>query len=227
MIQGNSALWRAKVLAWDPAECVLLKDNLHFPQDESDTALAEDDEGTDTDTDTDKNAQRKPHAIKEAATAVGKTLDKIARTPGFRGWEAILVRELALQQNWYQGRYTHEMTLTLNRNIKPVLLNWPILIVVDDSSRVFSIDLFKVRQDRQGVIPVLDTKYTNVFQPQTYGTVSCVAWDSTEHSRIQSQARHCGKRDASGASSNGTSDAMEDDLEEETSYNLALGGYLR
>ncbi|KAG0056277.1 hypothetical protein BGZ83_005832 [Gryganskiella cystojenkinii] len=231
MIQGDSALWRAKVQAWDAAECLLLKDNVD--DDEEEEHVTEDSE--EQDKENEKGQGSRDDLTATTAITTGQRLDRIANTSGFRGWEATLVRELALQHNWYQGQYTHETTLTLNRNIKPVLLNWPILIVVDDFSRVFSIDLLKVREGRHAVIPVWDTNYTNMFQPQAYGAISCVAWDSTRPGKSSTRrgAKKTNKslemeplsiKDEEGTDA--TKEVTESE-QETPSYPLALGGYLR
>ncbi|KAG0259196.1 hypothetical protein BG011_002786, partial [Mortierella polycephala] len=132
-------------------------------------------------------------------------LKTIANQPGFMGWEAALVQELALKQNWRRGRYVYEMTITLTRNIKPTLLAWPMLILVDDWPRVYKISLETLRRDRYQVIPIGNERYSKVMELQGHGTVSCIAWDNS-----------CA----------GTS-ALEEEDEEDMSLPLALGGYMR
>ncbi|KAG0002505.1 hypothetical protein BGZ65_002575 [Modicella reniformis] len=117
LIRGDSSLWKAKILTLNPAECFLLKDlgtSIHTPV----------------------------QALRDTvADSRESMLDRIAQQPGFIGWEAALVRELALKHNWRRGRYMYEMTVKLQKSIKPTLLAWPYLFMADDSSKLYKISL--------------------------------------------------------------------------------------
>ncbi|KAF9361584.1 hypothetical protein BGX26_001589 [Mortierella sp. AD094] len=119
-----------------------------------------------------------------------------------------MMQELALKQNWRRGRYAYEMTVTLTKNIKPTILAWPFLILVDEWLKLYKISLKDVRRDRYRVIPIGDKDYAKVMDLQEYGSVSCVAWDSFSFAT-------------------GLSDLVEEHSQDESFFPLALGGFLR
>ncbi|KAK3815269.1 MAG: hypothetical protein J3Q66DRAFT_344161 [Benniella sp.] len=165
MIRGDGSLWKAKVITWNPAECLLLKDRHHQWNQHTASTLTLAHSQDDT----------TGQATKENKESM---LDRMARQPEFIGWEASLVRELALKHNWRRGRYVYDMTVTLARNIKPTLLAWPFLFLVDDWPRLYKVSMDTVRQDGIRKIPMNDGRYTQAMDLQDHGTVSCMAWDS-------------------------------------------------
>ncbi|KAF9282483.1 hypothetical protein BGZ68_005949 [Mortierella alpina] len=164
MIRSNTRLWRSKMRHWNVAECFLLKEY----QEERRAALISKSQ--------DPQSPREGPSFDEEQESI---LDKIESRPDFLGWESALVQELALNQNWRWGRSVHDMTVTLSRNIKPALLAWPLLILVDDWPRVYKVSLDRVRKDAQKVIVVNNDRHTEAMDLQGHGAVRCIAWDTS------------------------------------------------
>lgn len=192
MIRNDSSLWKTKIMAWNPAECMLLRDEQHHH-------LGQHVASTFTPI-PDTEAQDVHNTIEQQVSDnTESTLDRIAQQPGFIGWEAAMIRELALKHNWRRGLYVHEMNIRLRRNIKPILLEWPFLFLVDDWPRLFKVSVAAARQDSCKEIPMDNDQYIKAMDLRDHGTVSCMAWDSAS------------------------------DLErtEDTALPLVIGGYLR
>ncbi|KAF9962116.1 hypothetical protein BGZ72_010006, partial [Mortierella alpina] len=162
MIRNNTGLWRSKLRDWNAAECFLLKDY----QEESRATLFSNIQ--------EPLSSRGGPSFDEEQESL---LDKIEGRPDFLGWESALVQELALKQNWRWGRSVHDMTVDLSTNIKPVLLAWPLLILVDDWPRVYKISLDRVRKDGHRVILIDNDRHTKAMDLREHGAVSCIAWD--------------------------------------------------
>jgi hypothetical protein len=199
IIQNNDALWRAKVRDWDPAECTLLKDamdyRLLFPR---------------------ASYQHLPtmhESLNEypPLAELDSLLNRIESRPGFIGWKEAVVQELVLKQNWKWGRYVHQLTTSLTMDVKPVLLAWPWLILVDNWPRVHKISLDGYRGVRYQEFPQENGRYYQVMEvPRGHGSVSCIAWDSTALTVSRASLL-----------------AETNDSEERQLLPLALGSYLR
>ncbi|KAF9117059.1 hypothetical protein BGX27_005609 [Mortierella sp. AM989] len=222
MIKSDTGLWKAKIQAWNPAECSLLKDNyplaqcrLLGAQMSSMSAEVMEEQAFDQGSLPVKTTKRSVGGDGDGDGEGGGTeretiLDSIASQHGFVGWETALIQELALKRNWKHGRYAYEMTVTLTRNIKPIVLAWPYLILVDDWPKLYKISLMDVRRDRYRVIPIgdKDERYAKIMELQGYGSISCMAWDSFSFAK-------------------GSNHLKDRNLEEDCSLPLALGGFLR
>ncbi|KAG0005780.1 hypothetical protein BGZ79_001899 [Entomortierella chlamydospora] len=208
LIKGDSGLWKTKIMAWNPAECAILIDN--YPRSQL--------FGARMPSMSQKRMDGQVHNDILTTTAARRgggretkreiLLDNIANQLDFIGWELTMIQELALKQNWRHGRYAYEMTMTLAKNIKPIILAWPFLILVDEWPKLYKISLKDVRRDRFRVIPVGDKDYTKVVDLQDYGSVSCVAWDSFSFAT-------------------GLPDLLEEHSQDESHFPLAFGGFLR
>ncbi|KAF9371198.1 hypothetical protein CPC16_003204 [Podila verticillata] len=171
MIRNDAQIWKAKILDLNPAECSLLIDYRN----------------RDKDKDINKGEMKKSdeHSgttitkIAKACTHYEMILDQISCQHSFPGWEATLIRELALAQNWKQGRLVHETTIELTRDIKPTLLAWPYLVLVDAWPNVFVVSLDQVQKDRLAQIPFFTDPYCWTWSYLHQSPVSCLAWDST------------------------------------------------
>ncbi|CAO3568188.1 unnamed protein product [Mortierella alpina] len=162
MIRGNTGLWRSKMREWDAAECFLLKDY----QEEYRAACISRRQGV-----------LSPSEELNFDEEQDSLLDRIESGPDFVGWESALVQELALKQNWRWGRSVYDMTVTLSRNIRPALLAWPLLILVDDWPRVYKISLDQVRKEGHNTVMIDNDRHTKAMNLQEHGAVSCIAWD--------------------------------------------------
>ncbi|KAF9902269.1 hypothetical protein BX616_001990 [Lobosporangium transversale] len=242
MIQRDTGLWKAKVRAWNPAECLLLKD-YQFGATTSVTRekkkkhwdpvprLAHASEGGEG-INGPSNEEDISSGTTTTASAIGDSdkegetlLDRIGQEIGFAGWEDVLIQELALKQNWRQGRYVYEMSVTLGRNIKPSLLAWPFLFLVDDWPRLYKISLDRVREDGFKVVPVGNEKYAKALELQGHGAVSCMAWDQTQtQMRTQTSIRQLSSAGGEAAVT-GTDIAIVETLS--LPMPLAIGGFLR
>ncbi|KAI8594826.1 hypothetical protein EDD21DRAFT_449103 [Dissophora ornata] len=241
MIQGDSGLWRSKVQALNPAECSVLKDSSVAPLppppppppppfSDYSTGLKQRMQGLGM-TDSYLSSGARGGGTEGgggggvAVTDKDTMLDRIARQPGFMGWENVLVQELALKQNWRHGRYVYSMTVTLARNIKPTLLAWPFLFLIDDWPKLYRISLMAVRRDRYRVIPTGSDQYTRVMGLQGHGAMSCMAWD--QHYLHGSAFEGVGHAGASGGRAEGEKTGDGEDREMSKPLPLALGGILR
>ncbi|KAF8924318.1 hypothetical protein BGZ58_001924 [Dissophora ornata] len=240
MIQGDSGLWRSKVQALNPAECSVLKDSSVAPLppppppppppfSDYSTGLKQRMQGLGM-TDSYLSSGARGGGTEGgggggvAVTDKDTMLDRIARQPGFMGWENVLVQELALKQNWRHGRYVYSMTVTLARNIKPTLLAWPFLFLIDDWPKLYRISLMAVRRDRYRVIPTGSDQYTRVMGLQGHGAMSCMAWD--QHYLHGSAFEGVGHAGASGGRAEGEKTGDGEDREMSKPLPLALGGIL-
>ncbi|KAK3845149.1 MAG: hypothetical protein J3R72DRAFT_51041 [Linnemannia gamsii] len=203
IIQGNDALWKAKIRGWDPAECTLLKDAMDYQQE-----LARNKPGQ-------QLLQRSITGTHDNAYPTSAELDalleRIEGRPGFIGWKEAAIQELVLKQNWRWGRCVHQLTISLTMDIKPVLLAWPLLILVDSWPRVHKISLDGFIGIRYQDFPQQNgPSYQMMDVPRDHGSVSCIAWDATASTTSQTSL---GTRD--------------DDENAHQSLPLALGGFLR
>ncbi|KAG0025199.1 hypothetical protein BGZ82_010158, partial [Podila clonocystis] len=162
MIRNDAQIWKAKILELNPAECSLLNDYKDKDKKQTNTS-AEGNSGA---------------ATAEQGAHYEAILDKISRQDSFRGWESTLIRELALVQNWKQGRLVHESILQLTRDTKPALLAWPYLVLVDARPHMFVASLDQVQKSRLAQIPLIDP-YCRTWTFHDQSPVSCLAWDVT------------------------------------------------
>ncbi|KAG0297362.1 hypothetical protein BGZ96_006741 [Linnemannia gamsii] len=193
IIQHNDALWKTKVRDWDPAECALLKDaiddQLLLPQ---------------------SPMMQGSHDEYPPPAGLESLLDRIESRPGFIGWKEAVVQELVLKQNWKRGRCVHQLTTSLTMDIKPVLLTWPWLILVDNWPRVHMISLDGFKGVRYQEFPQENRQHYRVMEvPRGHGSVSCIAWDSTALTVTRASLPQTGN------------------IEERQLLPLALGGFLR
>lgn len=199
IIQHNDALWKSKVRDWDPAECALLRDAMDYQ-----LLLPR------------ASFQQAPmmHESQDEYPPLAKLdslLDWIESRPGFIGWKEAVVQELALKQNWKWGRCVHQLTTSFTMDIKPVLLAWPWLILVDNWPRVHMISLDGFRGVRYQEFPQENGRHYRVMEvPREHGSVSCIAWDSTALTATRVPLP-----------------AGSGDNEERQLLPLALGGFLR
>ncbi|KAG0331218.1 hypothetical protein BG000_011104 [Podila horticola] len=164
MIRNDAQIWKAKILELNPAECSLLIEYKDKDKDKDQTNTSADGiSGT---------------ATTEQGAHYEAILDKISRQRSFPGWEATLIRELALAQNWKQGRLVHESIIQLTRDTKPALLAWPHLVLVDAWPHVFVVSLDQVQRSRLTQIPLMDP-YCRTWSFNDQSLVSCLAWDVT------------------------------------------------
>ncbi|KAG0220340.1 hypothetical protein BGX33_000015 [Mortierella sp. NVP41] len=205
IIQDNDALWKAKVREWDPAECSLLKDSMDYQLDLLRNKHLQRNQSQSSGTDAFDDEY--PGEV----VVMDSILDKIERRPGFLGWKEAVIQELTLKQNWKWGRCVHQLTITLTMDIKPVLLAWPLLILVDNWPRMHKISLDRLKGARYRELPQRDGRnYKMMEVPRGHGSVSCIAWDTTV------------------SAAHRTPPPTEDNAEKEhTSLPLALGGFLR
>lgn len=204
IIQGNDALWKAKVRDWDPAECTLLKDAMDYQiQPTRNTPHHQ--------------SQQIPPMMHDSrdeyppAAETDSLLDRIESRPGFIGWKEAVVRELVLKQNWKWGRCVHQLTLSLTMDIKPMLLAWPLLILVDNWPRVHKVSLDGFRGVRYREFPQGNGRQYQMMEvPRGHGSVSCVAWDTAGSATTQTPMP-----------------TETGDIEERRLLPLALGGFLR
>ncbi|KAG0352315.1 hypothetical protein BG005_008243 [Podila minutissima] len=162
MIRNDAQIWKTKILELNPAECSLLIDYKDRDKNQSNTS-ADGNSGT---------------ATTEQRAHYEAILDEISRQHCFPGWEATLIRELALAQNWKQGRLVHESIIQLTRDTKPALLAWPYLVLVDAWPHVFVVPLDQVQKSRLAQIPFMDP-YCRTWSFHDQSPVSCLAWDFT------------------------------------------------
>ena len=201
IVQDNDALWKAKVREWDPAECSLLRDTMDY-QSELLRSKPHQRHQQLSINDPDDNA---------VAADMESLLDRIEGQQGFKGWRAAVIQELALKQNWRWGRCVHQLTVALTMDIKPVLLAWPLLILVDNWPRVHKISLAGFKGARYRELPQREGRnYKMMEVPRGHGSVSCIAWDTTSSTNLQSPPP--------------TESGAEDD---HVLFPLALGGFLR
>ncbi|KAI1310194.1 hypothetical protein EDD11_003902 [Mortierella claussenii] len=229
MIQNDGALWKTKLQAWNKNECLLLQDNYENKTTVSRTEAAAEAVAATT---VGRNSRGSSEEIMRTGLGGGgggscgggdtdqeqtatpaiamSALDRVATRPGFMGWEAALIQELALQQNWKRGRYVCEMTATLASNIKLTLLAWPFLVFVSDWPKIYKISLDKVRRDGIRMIPIGNERYMSVLELHGQGSIACMAWD----------------RSVSTTAATERVTAVVS-MEESTSLPLVFGGFLR
>lgn len=171
MIRNDAQIWMAKILELNPAECSLLIDYKDRDKDKDNIKGEWNKSGEHSGTTTTTTEKAYPH--------YEIILDKISCQHGFLGWEATLIRELALAQNWKQGRLVHETTIKLTRDTKPALLAWPYLVLVDAWPDVFVVSLDQLQNDRLAQIPFFTEPYCSTWSYYHQSPVSCLAWDST------------------------------------------------
>ncbi|KAF9546934.1 hypothetical protein EC957_009099 [Mortierella hygrophila] len=204
IIQGNGGLWKAKVRDWDPAECTLLKDVMDYQIKPTRSTPHHQSQQT-------PPMMHDSHDKYPPAAEIDSLLDWIESRPGFIGWKEAVVRELVLKQNWKWGRCAHQLTLSLTMDIKPMLLAWPLLILVDNWPRIHKISLDGFRGVQYREFPQGNGRHYQMMEvPRGHGSVSCVAWDTTGSATTQAP-----KPTETG------------DVEEGQSLPLALGGFLR
>ncbi|KAF9131719.1 hypothetical protein BGW39_001404 [Mortierella sp. 14UC] len=199
IIQGNDGLWKDKVRGWDPAECTLLKDAMDFRQE--------------LERNTPGQRQRQYAHDGECASPaeMDALLEMIESRPGFIGWKEAVIQGLALKQHWKRGRFVHQLIISLTMDIKPVLLAWPLLILVDGWPRVHKISLDGFRGVRYLESPQQNGRNYQLMEvPRGHGSVSCIAWDSAASATTRASL---------------TTEVHDENGQE--SLPLALGGFLR